>query len=148
MPSLLSCSNGVISMLNCIFSACFICFLASLLTCVEMNKFDQESKGYAKSLAKFLVCAVFSFAFFLCFVLPAFLDTGLPRGNRHERDSLDPRKVPSIPNPTSHRGWPHHRDLRPLLFSNSCVGSYAPHEQISVSAVRRDLRFFVLIRED
>ena len=61
MSSLVSCSNGVISMLNCIFSACFICFLASLLTCVEMNKFDQESKGYARSLPKILVCAVFSF---------------------------------------------------------------------------------------
>ena len=48
-------------MLNCIFSACFICFFSSLLTCVEMNKFDQESKGYAKSLAKIQVCAVFSF---------------------------------------------------------------------------------------
>ena len=61
MPSLLSCSNWVISVLNCIFSACFICFLA-VLTCVEMNKFDQESKGYAKSLAKNQVCAFFSFA--------------------------------------------------------------------------------------
>ena len=36
-------SNVVISMLNCIFFAFFICFLASLLTCVEMSKFDQES---------------------------------------------------------------------------------------------------------
>ena len=46
-------------------------------------------------------------------------------------------------------GWPHHRDLRPLLFSNSGVGSFTSHKnQISVSAVRRDLRFFVLIRED
>ena len=62
MPSLLSCRNGLISMLNCIFSACFMCFLASSLTCVEMNKFDQESKGYSKSLAKIQVCAVFSFA--------------------------------------------------------------------------------------
>ena len=49
-------------MFSCIFSACFICFLASLLTCVEMNKFDHESKGYAKSLAKNQVCAFFSFA--------------------------------------------------------------------------------------
>ena len=36
-------------------------FLASLLTCVKMNKFDQELKGYAKSFAKIQVCAVFSF---------------------------------------------------------------------------------------
>ena len=39
-------------------------------------------------------------------------------------------------------GWPQHRGLRPLLFSNSGVGSLTSHKnQISVSAVRRDLRF-------
>ena len=45
-------------------------------------------------------------------------------------------------------GWPQHRGLRPLLFSNSVVGSFTSHKnQTSVSAVRPDLRFFVLIRE-
>ena len=40
-------------------------------------------------------------------------------------------------------GWPQHRGLRPLLFSNSGVGSFTSHKnQISVSSVRRDLRFF------
>ena len=39
-------------------------------------------------------------------------------------------------------GWPHHRGLRLLLFSNSGVGSFTSHKnQINVSAVRRDLRF-------
>ena len=39
-------------------------------------------------------------------------------------------------------GWPQHRGLRPLLFSNSGVGSFTYHKnQVSVSAVRRDLRF-------
>ena len=39
-------------------------------------------------------------------------------------------------------GWPQHRVLRPLLFSNSGGGSFTSHKnQISVSAVRRDLRF-------
>ena len=38
--------------------------------------------------------------------------------------------------------------LRPLLFSNSGVGSFTSHKnQISVSAVRRDLRFSVLIQD-
>ena len=46
-------------------------------------------------------------------------------------------------------GWPNHRGLRPLLFSNSSVGSFTSHNnQLSVSAARRDTRFFVLIRED
>ena len=59
-----------------------------------------------------------------------------------------PCEVPSLPNPTTRKGWPHHRGLRPLLFSNSGVGSFTSHKnQISVSAVRRDLRFSVLIQD-
>ena len=43
--------------------------------------------------------------------------------------------------------WPHHRGPRPLLFSNG-VGSFTSHKnQISESAVRPGLQFFVLIRE-
>ena len=39
-------------------------------------------------------------------------------------------------------GWPQHRGLRPLLFSNSGVGSFTSYKnQISLSAVKRDLRF-------
>ena len=46
-------------------------------------------------------------------------------------------------------GWPKHWGLRPLLFSNCCVGSSTSHnKQLSASAVRSDTRFFVLIRED
>ena len=41
---------------------------------------------------------------------------------------------------------PAHRGPRPLLFSNSSVGSFTSHKnQISESTVRRDLRFLVLI---
>ena len=36
----------------------------------------------------------------------------------------------------------------PTLFEQWCGFFYVPQEQISESAVRRDLRFFVLIRED
>ena len=39
-----------------------------------------------------------------------------------------PYEVPSLPNPTTRKGWPHHRSLRPLLFSNSEVGSFTSHE--------------------
>ena len=40
--------------------------------------------------------------------------------------------------------WPHHQGLCPLHFSNSGVGSFMSHKnQISVSAVRQDLRFFL-----
>ena len=45
-------------------------------------------------------------------------------------------------------GWPQHRGLRPLLFSNSGVGSFTSHKnQISVRAVRWNVRFFVLRSE-
>ena len=45
-----------------------------------MNKFDQESKGYAKSLAKILVCAVFSFAFFYVLFYQLFWTQACPEG--------------------------------------------------------------------
>ena len=45
-----------------------------------MNKFDQESKGYAKSLATILVCAVFSFAFFYVLFYQLFWKQACPEG--------------------------------------------------------------------
>ena len=45
------------------------------------------------------------------------------------------RKVPSLPNPTTRKGWPHHRGLRPLLFSNSSVGSFTSHKNRSVKVL-------------
>ena len=46
-----------------------------------------------------------------------------------------PCEVPSLPNPTTRKGWPHHRGLRPLLFSNSDVGSFTSHENKSVKVL-------------
>ena len=60
----------------------------------------------------------------LIYLLNSFLYTDLPRGNRHERDSWVPCEVPSLPNPTTRKGWPHHRGLYVQLFSNSGVGSF------------------------
>ena len=39
-----------------------------------------------------------------------------------------PCEVPSLPNTTTRKGWPHHRSLRPLLFSNSDVGTFTFHK--------------------
>ena len=39
-----------------------------------------------------------------------------------------PCKVPSLSNPTTRKGWPHHRGLQPVLFSNSDVGSFTSHK--------------------
>ena len=72
---------------------------------------------------------------YLFIYLPAFPDTGLPRGNAHERDSQVPGEVPSPPNPTTRKGWPLHLDLRPLLFSKSDVGSFTSHKNKSVKVL-------------
>ena len=69
------------------------------------------------------------------FFLPAFLHTGLPRGNRLKGNSWVPCDVPSLPNPTTHKGWPHHRGLWYLLFSNSDVGSFTFHKNKSVKVL-------------
>ena len=46
-----------------------------------------------------------------------------------------PCEVPSPPNHTTRKGWPHHRDLRPALFSKSDVGSFTPHKNKSVKVL-------------
>ena len=46
-----------------------------------------------------------------------------------------PCEVPSLPNPTTRKGWPHHRGLRPLLFLNSSVGSFTSHKNRSVKVL-------------
>ena len=67
--------------------------------------------------------------------IPAFLDTELPRGDRLEGNSWVPCDVPSLPNPTIHKGWPQHRGVWPLLFSNSDVGSFTFHNNKSVKVL-------------
>ena len=46
-----------------------------------------------------------------------------------------PCGVPSLPNPTTRKGWPHHRSLQPLLFSNSDLGSFTSHKNKSVKVL-------------
>ena len=75
-----------------------------------------------------------NFIYLFIYLFTSFLDTGLPRGNVHERTQV-PREVPSLPNPTTRKGWPHHRGLRPLLFSNSDVGSFTSHKNKSVKVL-------------
>ena len=46
-----------------------------------------------------------------------------------------PCKVPSLPNTTTRKGWPHHRGLPPLLFSNSDVASFTSHNNKSMKVL-------------
>ena len=55
-----------------------------------------------------------------------------PEGLMCTNETQVPRKVPSLPNTTIRKGWPHHRGLRPLLFSNSDEGSFTSHKNKSV----------------
>ena len=74
------------------------------------------------------------FILFYC-ILVAFLDTGLPRGNGQEGDTISPIRG-SIPTQSHNpKGWPHHGDLRPLLFPNSGVGSFMSHKHRSLKAL-------------
>ena len=58
------------------------------------------------------------------------------------RVKISPYRKPTQPR----KYWPHHWGL---LFSNSGVGSFTSHKnQLSESAVRWDLQFIALIRED
>ena len=44
-----------------------------------------------------------------------------------------PCEVPSIPNPRTRKGWPNHRGVRPLHFSN--MGSFTSHKNKSVKVL-------------
>ena len=46
-----------------------------------------------------------------------------------------PCEEQSLRNPTTREGWPHHRGLRPLLLSNSDVGSLTFHKNKSVKVL-------------
>ena len=46
-----------------------------------------------------------------------------------------PCEVPSLHNPTTRQCWPHHRGLRPLLFSNRDVGSFMSHKNKSLKVL-------------
>ena len=46
-----------------------------------------------------------------------------------------PCKVPSLPNTTIRKGWPHHRGRRPLLFSNGDLSSFTSHKNKSVKVL-------------
>ena len=58
-------------------------------------------------------------------------ETPLTRPNRRACSQA----MPSLPNPTTCKGWPHHRGLRPLLFSNSDVGSFTSHKNKSMKVL-------------
>ena len=96
-----------------------------------LKQLEPRSLCYEKGTHTYLYIYLFYFIY-----LPAFLDTGLPRGKVHEQDSGPMQgAIPTQSHSSSRKGWPHHRDLRPLLFSNSDVGSLMSHKNKSVKVL-------------
>ena len=108
-------------------------FLRSL----RQNRIKSIEKDVFKSMSNLQHLWVTIHTYCICsanfIYLPAFLDTGLRRTwGMCTNGTQVPCEVPSAPNPTTREGWPHHRGLRPLLFSNSSVGSFTSHKNKSV----------------
>ena len=73
------------------------------------------------------------FTFFFYFT-SFFWTQACPEGMCMNRTQV-PCEVPSLPNLTTRKGWPHHRGLRPVLFSKSDVWSFTPHKNKSVKVL-------------
>ena len=92
---------------------------------------ERDSLGTHYSPLKALLKSVF-FSFFLSlFIYQLFWTQACPEGMCTNGTQV-PCEVPFLPTPTTRKGWPHHRGLRPLLFSNSDVGSFMSHKNKSV----------------
>ena len=68
------------------------------------------------------------------FIYQLFWTQGCPEGMCTNGTQV-PWKVPSLPNPTTHKVWVHPRGLQPILFSNSDVGSFTSHKNKSVKVL-------------
>ena len=64
--------------------------------------------------------------------LSAFLDSGTEGMGTNGTHRWLPCKVPSLPNPTTLKGWPHLQGPHPLPFPNSGVGSFTFHRSVKV----------------
>ena len=93
----------------------------------------QSSCWSDRLLAVTLECLV-SKCVWILFIYQLFWTQACPEGMCTNGTQV-PCKVPSLPNPTTRKGWPHHRGLRPLLFSNSDVGSFTSHKNKSVKVL-------------
>ena len=69
------------------------------------------------------------FLFFYLFIYQPFSTQACPE-RMCTNGTQVPCEVPSLPNPTTRKGWPHHQGLCPLLFSNSGVGSFTCCETV------------------
>ena len=88
-----------------------------------------------QNLAYFLLSDFFiNIHLFYLFIYQLFWTQACPEGMCTNGTQV-PCEVPSLPSPTTRKGWPHHRGLRPLLFSNSDVGSFTSDKNKSVKVL-------------
>ena len=94
-------------------------------TChISVEKKQMEGEGEKKNWLNL----------FYLFIYQLFWTQACPEGMCTNGTQV-PCEVPSLPNPTTRKGWPHHRGLRPLLFLNSDVGSFTSHKNKSVKVL-------------
>ena len=63
------------------------------------------------------VASACAYLFIYLFIYQLFWTQACPEGMWTNGTQV-PCELPSLPNPTTRKGWPHHRDLQPLLFSH------------------------------
>ena len=80
-----------------------------------------------KSKSKFV-------SWIILFIYQPFWTQAYSEGMCMNRNQV-PCEVPSLLNPTTRKGWPHHQGLWPLLVSNSDVGSFTSHKNKSVKVL-------------
>ena len=78
--------------------------------------------------------------------LPAFRTQACTEGMCSNR-THGPCEVPSLPSPTTLKGWPHQGDLRTLLFSNSAVGSFTSQKNKAVKVLWDETHGFSSLSE-
>ena len=109
---------------------------------LRQNRIKSIEKGAFKSMSNLQHLWVtgvtqyirIAFVLSILFICQLFWTQAWPEG-RCTNGIQVPCEVTSLPNPTTCKGWPHHRGLRPLLFSNSDVGSFTLHKNKSVKFV-------------
>ena len=80
------------------------------------NSLEEEFQDVLEFLQK-------GYKFLFYFIYQLFWTQAYPEGMCINGTQVS-CEVPSLPNPTTRQGWPHHRNLRPLLFLRNWCGFF------------------------
>ena len=107
----------------------------------------RGASGFKCDCEQFRKYFIYLIIHYLSIYLPDFWTQDCPEGMCTNGTQVR-CDVPSLPNPATRKGWPHHRGLRPLLVYNSDVGSFTSHKNkcLSLSFITRIARIPNLVR--